>query len=508
MRHKIFSTILHLTIFLAATFGFRFTLLAAGLNKSDDSPLTQLLQAALEVPKDTALVHGHWGMVAVFADQGDPFININGEKSMAPASCLKLLTTSAALCLLGEEHQFQTQLAYSGAIDNAGTLHGDVVIIGGGDPTLGSDRIDGVMNYDELIDIWADTIRGLGIEAIDGYIIGDDRHFDNIILPDHWFWEDMGNYYGAGPSGLCFHENYYRITFKPGKVGQKAAVIKINPPIPGMSFVNQMKTGPAGSGDKGSIFGAPHQWLRILRGSVPAGYKQFSIKGSMPDPAKVCALSLLEGLKRNGIEVTRRAITAFDMIFQNRIQSKLKIFYTQNSPALREIVYWLNKRSINIYAEQLLKQLARTATGEGSYEQGFKVLREFLADRQIPLEGLHLHDGCGLSRLNTMTPLQLTLLLREMTREVCFQSFYDSLPITGDAEDAGWIGHLCRGTRAARNLRAKTGSIMRVRAHAGYVKTRSNQLVCFSMIANEFTSSTQHIDKLHEKIMILLAELP
>lgn len=502
LRHTSFKMIA-LAIFLSASWLFSY-----GAHSNKKSPLEYLVQTAQNIPEDTALVHGQWSLVAMFADSDTPFITINGEKSLAPASCLKLVTTSAGLCLLGEEHRFQTRLAYSGSIDQNGTLHGDLIIIGGGDPTLGSARIDAVLDYDELIATWVDTIKGLGIKKIAGFIIGDDRHFDDVHLPRYWIWEDMGNYFGAGPSGLCFHENYYRIYFRPGKVGQKATVIKINPPIPGMSFINHMKTGPVGSEDNGYIFGAPHQWMRILRGTIPAGKKQFSIKGSMPDPAKVCAVSLLEALRMNEIDVENRAITPFDRTFESRSKNEFTIFYVQHSPPLKEIIYWLNKRSINLYAEQLLKQLAKEIKGQASYEQGFSVLHDFLSERHIPLKGLHLYDGSGLSRANNITALQLTLLLQRMTRERCFRSFYHSLPIAGDAQDVGSLSNLCKGTRAAKNLRAKDGFIQRVRSHAGYVKTRSNRLVCFAMLANDFTSSRQHIDKLHEKLMILLTELP
>ncbi|MBN1352017.1 D-alanyl-D-alanine carboxypeptidase/D-alanyl-D-alanine-endopeptidase [candidate division KSB1 bacterium] len=460
------------------------------------------------VSNDTSLVHGHWAMVAIVAASGEFLVNVNGEKSLAPASCMKLVTSAAALCLLGEEYRFQTRLGYTGYIDEDSLLHGDLYVIGGADPTLGSDRFDPQGNYSHLLAAWADTVKKAGIQSISGNVVADDRHFDRSFLPRNWIWEDMGNYYGAGTSGLCFNENAYRLYFRPGAVGQLALLLSIEPQIPGLSFVNYMLTGPPKSGDNGYIFGAPLQWQRVLRGTIPAGVRRFSIKGSMPDPAKACAELFTSQLEKSNVIVEGEALSQSDPECNLADAAEIQIIFTQNSPPLKEIVYWLNKRSINLYAEQLLKQLAKEINGQGTYENGFKVLGEFLASREIPLKGLHLHDGSGLSRFTMMTALQLAMLLRRMTTEPCFHSFYNSLPVVGDPEDEGTLSHFGVNTRATKNARVKSGLINRIRAHSGYVTTTSGRLVCFAMFANDFSSSPRHIDKLHEVAIARLAELP
>jgi D-alanyl-D-alanine carboxypeptidase/D-alanyl-D-alanine-endopeptidase (penicillin-binding protein 4) len=266
-----------------------------------------------------------------------------------------------------------------------------------------------------------------------------------------------------------------------------------------------MKTGPVGSGDKGFIYGAPWQYLHQLEGTIPAGVKEFSIKGALPDPAKFTAQSLYDHLKKSNITVSGRIFTARE---QNLSNKSRKHFHVITSPPLKEIVYRLNKRSVNIYCEQLLKIIGKEFKGEGSLENGIDVFEDWLEDRNIYTEGLFLHDGSGLSRANATSTRFFAEMLNSIQSESFFETYYNSLGIAGDPNDIGYMKKMGRGTLAARNVRAKTGLINRVRAHSGYVNTRSGKLLCFSMIANDYQGSYRAVDKIHEKIMILLAELP
>jgi D-alanyl-D-alanine carboxypeptidase/D-alanyl-D-alanine-endopeptidase (penicillin-binding protein 4) len=333
-------------------------------------------------------------------------------------------------------------------------------------------------------------------------MIADVSFFDPILIPDGWLWMDIGNYYGVGPNSLCVHDNLYYLYFKPGKkVGSPAAVLNVNPEIPGLKFNNYMKTGPVGSGDHGYIYGGTGGFTRILRGTIPAGVNRFAIKGSIPDPALFFIQTLKKQLEKNDIKISKSVVVS------NNQAAVDNIILEHDSPPLREIVYWINKKSINLYTEVLLKHLGKSNFGIGNFENGIKALKNFLREQGVPLEGLHLYDGSGLSPLNAITTKQMTLLLKNMTSRSMFHDFFNSLPIAGSDSDDGQLGHLCRGTAAANNLRAKTGLIARVRAHSGYVKTRSGRLLCFSMVANDHTGRARIIDRLHEKLMIQMAEM-
>lgn len=480
--------------------------LSSQLTKSGYGNYQELNRFATSIPQMSNLRHGQWSLYVINTEDGNVIIDINGEKSLAPASNLKLLTSAVALSLLGENRRFNTYLEYSGTIDNQGTLWGNLYIHGEGDPTLGSMEMDSVLSMPVLLDDWLEAVRAQGIKRINGNLIGDDSYLDFMPLPGDWFWEDMGNYYAAGTSGLCINENMYRLFFKPAKqVGQKATVIRTEPEVPDLVFFNHMKTGPVGSGDKGFIYAAPWQYYQQLEGTIPAGVEEFSIKGALPDPAKFAAQSLYSQLIKNNIPVSGKIFTEREL---NETNTSRKQFHFTQSPPLKDIIYRLNKRSVNIYSEQLLKILGREIKGRGSLKNGILVLRDWLEERKIYTEGLFLHDGSGLSRENGTPTKFFAELLYSVCSDTFFNSYYNSLMIAGDPDDIGYMKQMCRGTRAAKNVHAKTGLIKRVRAHSGYVFTKSGQLLCFSMIANDYQGSYVAIDRLHEKIMIQLAELP
>jgi D-alanyl-D-alanine carboxypeptidase/D-alanyl-D-alanine-endopeptidase (penicillin-binding protein 4) len=481
-------------------------LLFTNVSKVDRDQVQNLVILAQSVPKKEQLRHGYWSIYVSDVRTGNVILDINAAKSLAPASNLKLLTSAVALEVLGEDKKFDTYLEYSGTINKDGHLDGNLYIRGEGDPTLGSSEMDDVILLDSLIEQWLGAINKAGITQVKGNIIGDDSYLDYMPLPGDWFWTDMGNYYAANTSGLCIHENLYRLYFKPGKrVGDPANVLRTEPEIPGLAFFNHMKTGAVGSGDNGYIYAAPWQYVHQLEGTIPAGVSEFSIKGALPDPAKFAAQLLYDKMRISKIKIRGEVYTQREYNDNETIRTKI---HATTSPKLKDIIYRLNKRSVNLYAEQLLKILGKEIEGQGTFEAGIKVIEEWLEEKDIYKEGMFLHDGSGLSRSNATPTRLLVELLNTVYREPYFQSFYNSLGIAGDPTDIGYMKNMCKGTRAANNLRAKTGSINRVRAHTGYVYTRNKKLLSFSMIANEYRGSMRAIDKLHEKLMIQLAELP
>ena len=473
---------------------------------SGENAFQDLVRFVKSVPKMQNLKHGQWSVYVINTENDQVILDINGEKSLAPASNMKLLTSAVALSLLGEDRQFKTYLEYSGTIDKDGILTGNIFIRGEGDPTLGSSEMNNVLPLPDLLIQWIAAIQKQGIKRITGDIIADDAYLDFMPLPGDWFWEDMGNYYAAGTSGLCINENMYRLYFKPGKkVGSKAAVLRTDPVVPGLEFINHMKTGPVGSGDKGFIYGAPWQYTHQLEGTIPAGVSEFSIKGALPDPAKFAAESLYDQLIKNNIDVLGKILTVRE---EGIVSTKRKQINVITSPPLNEIIYRLNKRSVNIYTEQLLKILGKEVKGEGTFEKGIEVLEEWLESRNVYSDGLLLHDGSGLSRANGTPTRFFAELLAAVKSDKIFDAYYHSLSVAGDPNDIGYMKNMCKGTPAAKNVRAKTGLINRVRAHSGYVSTKTGKSLSFSMIANDYQGSYRAIDKIHEKIMIQLAELP
>ncbi len=451
---------------------------------------------------DDTLNRAQWSIYAEYAGTGEPIIDYHSKICLAPASSLKIVTTGLTLVKLGPDFQFSTQLYYSGSINRKGILNGNLIIVGGGDPTLGSEMVPGSLSLDSLTQTWTKAISAAGIKRINGAVISDVSLLEEQAVPDYWPWIDIGNYYGAGTSALCIHDNLYYLTFKPGAaVGDPATVLAVVPQIPGLKFINHMRTGPEGSGDNGYIYCAPGQFTATLRGTVPAGVEEFTIKGSIPKPALLAAQLLSNALVTDGIKISGEARINTASIEYNQN----KLIHRNESPLLKDIVRVTNQKSVNLYTEQLLKFTAWKESGSGSLDSGFKLIEAFLDTNKIDALGWRLYDASGLSRTNRVSARQLSNFLSLMSQTPVFEDYYNSFSIAGDPEGIGFVKSFGKGSVLALNGRIKTGLISGVRSHSGYLTTNSGRLVAFSFICNNYPVSTRRINKIHEAILVQLA---
>jgi len=449
------------------------------------------------------LKHGILSVYAEFSETGKQIVAINNEKGLAPASNLKVVTSGVAMCLLGENFRFETKIYLDGEIIRGDILKGNLYIIGSGDPTLGSDRIKGVKSLDNLMTEIYKSIADMGIKRINGKIIADDLLYERNPVPDYWHWIDIGNYYGAGTSALTINENSYELHFKPGlNQGDSTGIYGTTPSPVGLNFVNGVSTGKAGSGDNGYIYSAPYSTIAYLRGTVPAGVDTFTISGSIPNPPQFFADYLKNYLIKNEIKVFGDAVTLTSL--EKPDYSTMKEIVRVISPTLKEIVYIVNKRSNNLYTEQLLLALGNRTSGAKNTEESIKVMTDFLKNNGIDIAGVRLEDGCGLSRTNMITTGAISKFLSFMTKQNLFESHYNSFPVAGDPQDLGGFKTFGTGTPIEKNARIKSGTIHGVRSFSGYIKNKAGKLISFSLIANNYTGSSKEIDELYKEILLLL----
>lgn len=425
--------------------------------------------------------------------------DLDGQKSVSPASCLKTVTSAAAMHLLGPDKHFTTTLEARGKDATPKGQCQELIIRGEGDPTFGSNRVEGSLTSQTVLSQMAEAVHKAGIREIRGSVWGDDSFFSWQPVPDCWQWEDIGNYYGAGPSGLCFHDNLYYLYFQPGKqVGDPAAICTTDPPLPRIIWSNGMKTGPSGSGDQGWIYGTPGSWARWTRGTIPLG-GLFNIKGSIPDPALALADLLEARLKQAGVKVHQSSKTTQN---DSPADAPGRVLAEFASPPLHAIVKTLMKQSFNLYPETLLLHIARQA-GDGSRDSGLHAEHEYLEKLGVNTAGVHIEDGSGLSSSNKVTAMAMAQLLVAAQREPYFSVWRESFPVLGidgdlsDREQASML----RG-----KVRAKTGLITRVRGLCGYMETKSGKTVCFALFANEFSASWTQVDKDFDAVLRVLFE--
>ena len=435
---------------------------------------------------------------------GEVIAYLNPNLSVAPASTQKLITTATALETLGSNYKFKTRLEYTGKIDKkTGILTGNIIIKGGGDPALGSKYFLQTENM-KFLDNWARAIYKAGIKFIDGKIIGDARLYGYQTVPPKWTWEDMGNYFGAGPNGLTVHDNLYTLYFNTSSVkGGKTKIVKTEPKIPGLKIDNHVKSDAIHS-DLSYIFGAPYTYERCIEGRLPLNKTNFKVKGSLPDPALFTAQSLKKKLKENGIASGTATTFRLNSDLQKNDTLKHHLLYTTYSPELKDIIQITNFKSINLFAEHLYKQAQLKLSGFDKNKTDKDFIKHFWQNRGLNTQGMFIFDGSGLSRYNAITAKQLVFVLKYMkTKSENAQVFYKSIPLVGKE---GTVKNMCKGTCAVNNMRIKSGSLKNVRSYAGFVTTKSGRKLAFSIITNNFNCSSSAARKKIENVLTAIAE--
>lgn len=398
---------------------------------------------------DEQAKHAITSICILDANTGKTLFAHNEQIGLATASTLKTITAATAFSLLGKDFQFQTTLAYTGNITTDGTLKGNLIIMGGGDPTLGSWRYQNKENA--VLSQWVAAIKSAGIKKIEGSIIGDDRIFGTQTTPEGWVWQDIGNYYGAGTSGLTWRENQFDIHLKPGNSStDEVQVVKTVPQIPYVQIVNELITGNPGSGDRAYAFFPPYSNVAYLRGSWGIGINKPGISVALPDPAFDCAYRLQDTLKRLGISTNQQATTTRLMALNNQaIPEITQKINTISSPTLSEITYWFLKKSINLYGETLLKTIALKSGKAATTSKGAETEINFWADKGIDKSALNIIDGSGLSPGDRITTSAMASVLYQIQKENWFSDYYKALP-------------------EYNGMKIKSGTINDVSAFAGY----------------------------------------
>ena len=454
-------------------------------NNTFAQPLEQKLQSAFNhLQADGQCRYASVSLTVLDAKTGEQVFTVNPNMGLATASTLKTITTITAFNLLGKDFQYQTQFGYTGAISADGTLTGDVIIKGAGDPTLGSWRYESA-HENHILTLMVDALRKAGIKKINGRIIGDDSVFGSQSIPGGWIWMDVGNYYGAGTSGLCWRENQFNIKLKTGKVDSLIRVSHTVPAVPYLDFKSELVNAPAGTGDSAYAFLPIDSKLMYLRGSYAIDQNKKSISVALPDPAYDAAFRLTDTLNRLGVLVSygpesTGTLTAKGLPTPQIIPNLTTIL----SPHLSQIIYWLNQKSINLYAEQLLKTIAWNAGKQPTTENGVEVEQDFWKARGIDPLSLNIVDGSGLSPGDRVTTLTMATILQSAKKEAWFPDFYESFP-------------------TYNNMKMKSGSILNVLTYAGYQTYKGREL-CFSIMVNNYNGSSR---EMREKMFRVLDEM-
>lgn len=410
--------------------------------------LNRRLESAFELAgRDSSLAGAALAWVVLDEMGGILFASPLAETAMSPASALKTLCSGAAFGLLGPDFRFETAILASRQIGSDGGLDGDLVIRGGGDPTLSQADLKRM----------AGALVAAGLKNLRGRVVADASVFPEHPMSDHWNWGDIGNAYGAGAFGLNIDHNRFQVRFDPGSaVGEPAAFLGSDPAIPWMEWRNLVRTGASGSGDSVVVYSEPYGTNVTLRGTVPAGEKGFVVRAAIPDPPRLAAWMLERFLVEAGVKISPAGGRT------GRTTTEPLVLHRDLSVTVEEIVTSLHRSSNNLEAQSLFLRIGserKMAPAQAviSYWEGLG----------IEFEGLRLLDGSGLARANMIRPLDLARVNLAARRAPHGDRFLDTL----HAADGG-------------SLRSKNGAMSGVRTEVGFVLRPDGSEWAFAMMAN------------------------
>jgi D-alanyl-D-alanine carboxypeptidase/D-alanyl-D-alanine-endopeptidase (penicillin-binding protein 4) len=468
------------------------------------SPLEKFQQLLDSIQNDSEIQTGVVAASIRSTQTGEYKIQFNARKSVNSASTLKLISTASALSVLGPNYRYQTFVEHDGTIIDS-VLKGNIYIRGTGDPSLGSSRVG--LDFQQVVNLFAQKIREYGIRKIEGFIVGDGSIFPDNTLANSWVWGDIGNYYGAGVSGLNINENLYEIHFKPGKsLGEDAPVLKLSPVVPNITYINKVITAERGSGDNVLVYNTPFSNTIIAEGTVPIGPADFVVKGSIPDPAFFLAHHVQRKFQELQGEAANEVMTYhnYKMKFQFSQTQRNRIL-SHDSPTISTLAQHCNFQSINLYADAFLKTVGYTLAKDASFESGVKATKRLWTDKGVDMKGFMIRDGSGLSPSGVLTANNLVDILCTISRDSTFNDFYASIPVVGIT---GTVQNLAKGSKAVGNVRAKSGSIANTRAFSGYYTSINGELMSFAFIINRYADGADRkVRRYLEEMIKLMVEL-
>ena len=470
-------------------------LLAASALAQEQKPpatLAELRQRVADLIGQPKYVSAMWGAKIVSLDSGKTVFEQNPQKLFSPASNSKLYTVALALDRLGADYRIKTSLYAKAKPSQAGLLKGDLIVYGRGDPSINT-RLHGGDIYKALQPLVC-ALTNAGVKRIAGDLVGDESYFHGPPFGSGWAWDDLEYYYGAEISALTINDNTLQATVKPGARVGAACQLGLLPATGWLTFSNRTATVEKGATRKLHFYHPICENVIYVSGQMPIDDTGYTNEVTMHNPAGLFVTFFKQALARQGIKVTGkvRSMNWLDREAQPIDCNSLVELGSVESLPMRDIAREVEKPSQNLYTDLLLAHVgeqARAADTPGdvtSEDLGIGELNKFLAKAGIKRTETIFEEGSGLSRDNLTTPNATVTLLQFMNRHKCAQVYLDALPIAGVD---GTLKSRMKGTPAAGNVRAKTGTLRWANSMSGHVTTAAGEHLVFSLMVNRYYES-------------------
>ena len=416
--------------------------------------------------KDQQLKNAVSSLYVIDAQSGQVVFDKNSRIGLAPASTQKIITSITAYELLGKDFRYTTEFK----ITNNLNLH--LYVFPSGDPTLGSWRWQST-STDSVISNLVNGLRNKKVSQINKVVI-DNSGWDAETIPDGWIWQDIGNYYGAGAHKFNYRENQLDIILKSGKaIGDPVDIVSLIPEEAAEikeHLISKLTSASRGSSDNAYIY-FPNDGTGnyIIRGTIPVFQNNFSISASVVSPEKLFFTGLKSRLQKEqliDIKSEQLEIKNNTTEFKNQFS----IIHTHFSPKLDSIIYWFNKKSINLYGEALIKTIGSIRKGVGAVDSGISFIQEFWKEKKLDPDEIKMVDGSGLSPMNRVTTHAQVEILKYARTKDWFPSFFTSFP-------------------EYNGMMMKSGTIRGVKGFTGYHKAKNGKEYIFSFLVNNYNGS-------------------
>lgn len=440
--------------------------------KPDDVALCEKINRRIE---ESPFANARWGVFVVSLKDGRVVCSRDGRKLFNPASIQKTLTAIVALDKLGADFRWKTSAYAENPIDADGTLNGNLTLYGEGAPDFDAAAMENL----------AGQLQAKGLKRVKGNITGDESYFRGDTIGDGWTWNELQWYYGAEASALTFNENQAFINVENGAPRASTDYIQVTIGKPDAASENNPNGREASGIKRGLSDNNFYVW---------GNAKNFGARVAVHNPAGLAAKTFKEILSKKGIAVEGEAGSRDWKADDKFDAAKAQPLASVESQTLGEIVRKMNKHSVNLYAELILRTIGKRFTESvpgdiqrpqnvrGDDTAGAAVIKQWLNQHHVATEELEIYDGSGLSRLDFVTPESFARAFIYAAQSPFARVFTDSLPVA--ATDGTLGGRLAK---VKGKVLAKTGTITFVNSLAGYADNASGEVFAFAVITNNDT---------------------
>ena len=417
------------------------------------------------------------------ARRGIVHLDVNADKAVTPASLMKLVTTGAALDVLGPDYRFETTVELDGSIEG-GALYGDILIVGGGDPSLGPRLSDDPDDVTKVVREWAKALREAGVRSVVGNVIGDGRRYEDDPVALGWEPLERGEWYSAEVSGLNYNDNVVDVLWKADKGPGRLASYDLRPDTDYVVMTGSVRIVRNGREPEIRYYRFADSNEIRARGRIPAGARFYDF-AAIHDPARYTAYLLMEELRRRKIDVGGAALSGHDFLRGDFPTTGTTVVATDTSPPLSDLLPVANTDSVNLYAETMLRETALSLGYPASFREGGRAATDWLIEEGLHRTGFLMVDGSGLSTVNKGTARLFGGLLMAMQKSPHGDLFRESLAKPG----GGSLKNRFQEERfvpLADDLSAKTGYLAGTHGLAGYIRNHRGTPYVFTFIVSDY----------------------